>query len=162
VFGSKKNDQFAKGGHTLFDHALEVEGDVRFTGVLDIEGTVKGNIEAVDGRDALIRIREKGCVLGDIKAPKIIINGKIDGNVYATEHLELAAKALVNGNVHYKVIEMVKGSEVNGSLVHVTDDNAAVSEVASPASSQSVTATGTNTSTNDNDAAPLIKSASKS
>ncbi len=120
MFGSKNKDQFAKGGHTLFDHALEIEGNVRFGGVLDIEGTVNGAVSAVESQDALIRVREKGCVNGDIKAPKIIINGRVNGDVYATEHLELAAKAVVNGNVHYKVIEMVKGAEVNGNLVHVS------------------------------------------
>jgi hypothetical protein len=30
----------------------------------------------------------------------------------------LATKAVVNGNVHYALIEMVMGAEVNGSLVH--------------------------------------------
>lgn len=124
MFGSKKNDQFAKGGHTLFDHALEVEGNVRFGGILDIEGTIKGDIASVDSSSALVRVREKGCVNGDIRAPKIIINGRVNGNVYATEHLELAAKAVVNGNVHYKIIEMVKGAEVNGSLVHVASGEA--------------------------------------
>lgn len=141
MFGSKKNDQFARGGHTLFDHALEIEGNVRFGGVLDVEGTVKGDISAVEGLDALIRVREKGCVNGDIKAPKIIINGRVNGDVYATEHLELAAKAEVNGNVHYKVIEMVKGAEVNGSLMHVTEKTDAPKAVDSIADGSTQTAT---------------------
>lgn len=125
MFGGKKESQFAKGGHTLFDRALEVEGNVRFGGTLDVEGTVNGNIYAEGGVDALIRIREKGCVNGEIRAPKIIINGEVNGDVYATKHLELAAKAVVNGNVHYDVIEMVKGSQVNGSLVHIDEPKAA-------------------------------------
>ncbi len=119
MLGGKKDNQFAKGGHTLFDRALEVEGDVRFGGTLDVEGTVKGNIAAVEGVDALVRILEKGRVIGDINAPKIIVDGEINGDIYATKHLELAAKAVVNGNVHYEVIEMVKGSQVNGNLVHI-------------------------------------------
>lgn len=119
MLGGKKDNQFAKGGHTLFDRALEVEGNVRFGGTLDVEGTVKGNIVAEDGVDALVRILEKGKVVGDIRAPKIIVDGEVSGNVYATKHLELAAKAVVNGNVHYQIIEMVKGSQVNGNLVHI-------------------------------------------
>ena len=119
MFGNKKNDQFAKGGHTLFDHALEIDGNVKFAGTLDVEGVVNGDIVAVEGQDALIRVREKGCVNGDIHAPKVIINGRVNGDVFASKHLELAARAEVNGNVHYSVIEMVKGSQVNGSLVHV-------------------------------------------
>lgn len=123
MLGSKKDNKFAKGGHTLFDQALEVEGDVRFGGTLDVEGTVKGNISAVDGVDALVRILEKGQVIGDIRAPKIIVDGQVNGDVYATAHLELAAKAVVNGNVHYQIIEMVKGAQVNGNLVHIEAPN---------------------------------------
>lgn len=119
MFKSKKDNQFVKGGHTLFDHALEVNGDVKFGGTLDVEGTVNGDIAAVDGVDALVHIREKGCVNGNIHAPKIIVNGEVNGDIFASKHLELAAKAIVNGSVHYQVIEMVKGSQVNGSLVHI-------------------------------------------
>ena len=121
MFRSKKDNQFAKGGHTLLDHALVIEGDVRFAGTLDVEGTVNGNIIAEPGVDALVRIREKGCVNGDIRAPKIIVNGRVNGTVLAEKHLELAAKAEINGNVNYLVIEMVKGAQVNGSLVHIVD-----------------------------------------
>ena len=121
MFGSKKNDPFAKGGHTLFDQALEVSGDVRFSGTLDIEGTVNGNVYAVDMENALVRVRENGCINGELKAPRVLINGKVNGDVYAAKHLELAAKAEVNGDVHYHVIEMVKGSMVNGRLVNMAE-----------------------------------------
>jgi len=120
--GKGKDPQFASGGHTLFDHALEVQGNVKFGGTLDIEGLVIGDISAADDqKDALIRVREKGCVNGNIRAPHVIINGKVNGDIVSTKHLELAAKAEVNGNVHYTVIEMVKGSQVNGNLEHIED-----------------------------------------
>lgn len=121
MFGKKKGNQFASGGHTLFDRAVEIRGSVTFGGTLDIEGTVIGDIGAADGSDALVRVREKGSVQGEIRAPKIIINGAVNGDVYSSKHLELAANAVVNGNVHYSVIEMVKGAEVNGNLIHMDD-----------------------------------------
>ncbi len=115
---SEKSNQFSKGGHTLLDHALEIHGNVRFAGELDVEGTVIGDVAAEEGADALIRVRDRGQVQGEIRAPKMIINGTVTGDIYSTKHLELAANAVVNGNVHYQVIEMVKGAEVNGRLVH--------------------------------------------
>ncbi len=118
MFGSKKGNQFASGGHTLFDRAVEIRGSVTFGGTLDIEGTVIGDVLAADGADALVRVRDKGSVEGEIRAPKVIINGKVIGDVYSSKHLELASNAIVHGNVHYSVIEMVKGAEVNGNLIH--------------------------------------------
>lgn len=121
MFGSKKGGQFASGGHTLFDHAVEIKGSVIFAGTLDIEGRVIGDVLAADGVDALVRVREKGSVQGEIRAPKVIVNGQVMGDVHSSKHLELASKAVVNGNVHYNVIEMVKGAEVNGNLIHMDD-----------------------------------------
>jgi len=103
---------------TLFSKATEITGDLHFSGVLEIEGKIRGNIYADDDSSAEVRIRESGLVQGEIKVPSVIINGLVEGDVHSTQHLELAAKARVVGNVYYHLIEMVMGSEVNGSLCH--------------------------------------------
>jgi len=104
--------------HTLISRGTKVVGDLHFAGDLQIEGTVTGNIIADNGNDAKLVVAEKGRVEGEIRVPMVIINGSVNGNVYSTKHVELAAKAVVEGNVHYQLIEMVKGSQVNGSLVY--------------------------------------------
>jgi cytoskeletal protein CcmA (bactofilin family) len=106
--------------HTLVSKATEVVGDIHFSGELIIEGRVKGNIYAEDDSGALIRITEKGAVEGEVCVPSAIINGLVQGNVRSADHLELAAKAVVVGNVYYNLIEMVMGSEVNGNLMHIS------------------------------------------
>ena len=103
---------------TLISKATEITGDVHFSGVLEVEGKVRGNIYADDDSSAEVRVRESGLVQGEIKVPSVIINGLVEGDVHSTQHLELAAKARVVGNVYYHLIEMVMGSEVNGSLCH--------------------------------------------
>lgn len=109
---------FAAGSTTLISKSTQVVGDVHFSGNLEIEGLVKGNIFAKEGSDARVRIMEKGLVEGQINVPTIVINGTVKGDVYSGKHVELAAKAEVSGNVHYNLIEMVKGAQVNGSLVY--------------------------------------------
>ena len=103
---------------TLVSKATEITGDVHFSGVLEVEGKVRGNIYADEDSSAEVRIRESGLVQGEIKVPSVIVNGLVEGDVHASQHLELAAKARVVGNVYYHMIEMVMGSEVNGSLCH--------------------------------------------
>ncbi|WP_426414612.1 bactofilin family protein [Aestuariirhabdus sp. LZHN29] len=98
---------------TLIANGTIVTGDVQFEGALQVEGRVIGNVTATEG---LVRIADNGYVEGEIRSPHIIINGKVTGDVHSTEHLELAAQAEVNGNVYYKLIEMVMGAQVNGSL----------------------------------------------
>lgn len=106
--------------HTLVSRATEIVGDIHFSGELIIEGHVKGNIYAEDDSGALIRIVEKGAVEGEVCVPSAIINGLVQGDVRSANHLELAAKAVVVGNVYYNLIEMVMGSEVNGNLMHIS------------------------------------------
>lgn len=103
---------------TLISAGTEIKGNISFTGALLIEGKVRGNLYAEDGH---LTLADSGMVEGDIKAPSMVINGMVRGNVFATERLELSARAEIHGNVYYNVIEMVKGSQVNGSLEHHPD-----------------------------------------
>lgn len=109
---------FASGSTTLISKSTELVGDIHFNGNLEIEGRVRGNIYAEEGSDARVRIMEKGLVEGEICVPTIVINGAVHGDVHSSKHVELAAKAAVQGNVHYNMIEMVKGAQVNGSLLY--------------------------------------------
>lgn len=101
---------------TLVARDTEIFGDIKFSGNLEIEGKVHGNITANPSVDAAVRVLEEGHVEGDIHVPKANINGHIKGNVHASS-LELAARARVEGNVHYETLEMLKGAQINGNLV---------------------------------------------
>lgn len=120
MFNRNMDSDAGKGpAHTLVSRTTEIIGDIHFNGELIIEGRVKGNIYAEDDSQALIRVTEKGSVEGEICVPSAIVNGLVKGDVRTAIHLELAAKAVVVGNVYYNLIEMVMGSEVNGNLMHI-------------------------------------------
>lgn len=130
---------------TLISQQTEIVGDLYFTGTLEVEGKIKGNIFAHAETDCEIRIRENGFIQGDIRAPNIIINGIVEGDVYSTSQLELAAKGKVYGAVYYHLIEMVMGSELNGTLTHGIPQQME-NEVTLSASSRSDPKDSTNTS----------------
>ncbi|RLQ21125.1 polymer-forming cytoskeletal family protein [Seongchinamella sediminis] len=119
MLGNKKSRFGAGANTTLVARETTVVGDIHFSGSLDIEGVVQGNILAEEGKDALVRIIDKGRVQGEIRAPSVVVNGVVEGDVFSSKHLELAAKGCVHGNVHYTLLEMAAGSEVNGSLTHI-------------------------------------------
>ena len=117
VIPKKTTDATKKSSSTtLIAKDTEIFGDIKFSGNLEIEGHIVGNLVANPGSEASVRILENGRIEGDVNVHNTTINGLIKGNVHAA-NLELAAKARVEGNVHYQSIEMVKGSQVNGSLV---------------------------------------------
>ena len=125
MLGSKKSGISVSGRTTLISRDTEIIGDLRFSGTVDIEGLLQGNIIAQPGKDELVRVLDKGRVEGEIRAPSVVINGTVEGNVYSSKHLELAPKAKVEGNVFYTLVEMAAGSEVNGSLTHLVDTDVA-------------------------------------
>jgi cytoskeletal protein CcmA (bactofilin family) len=138
VFGSRKGNE---SGVTLIAANCEVTGDVRFSGQLLVNGVVTGNVLAEEGSKALVTISEKGRVKGEVRVPNVIVNGKVFGDIHADQHVELAAKAAVTGDVYYNLIEMVMGSRVDGSLVHVKSANGVKSgSTAVPASAGPVAA----------------------
>lgn len=120
MLGKKKQKPRRPTGHfdTLISSRTNVEGDVHFSGGLHVDGRIRGKVVADDGADAVLRVSEVGEVTGDINAPHVIINGTVNGDVYASAHLELAEKASINGSVYYNLIEMAMGASVNGNLVH--------------------------------------------
>ena len=123
MFNKVIDSQVGRGpAHTLVSRTTEIVGDIHFSGELIIEGKVKGNIYAEDDSEAIVRVAENGAVEGELCVPSAIINGLVQGDVRSAIHLELAAKAVVVGNVYYNLIEMVMGSEVNGNLMHISSN----------------------------------------
>lgn len=112
---------------TLVGPQVVIRGDLHFSGGLLIEGRVVGRVLALDGEPALLTLSENGCIEGEVRAPVVIINGQLAGDVHASERVELASKARVQGDVHYKVVEMAAGSTLTGRLIHV---DAAISATA--------------------------------
>lgn len=106
---------------SLIGQQTEIKGDIVFSGGLHIDGKIEGNIAAQDDSASIFILSEQGSIKGEVRAPNIIINGTIIGNVYAEEHVELAPNACITGNVYYKLIEMAKGAEVNGNLVRSSE-----------------------------------------
>lgn len=112
---SKKKKAFAN-HHSLLCAATKVVGDIHFSGDFYLEGTLKGNIYTEEGKPAKLIVTETGLVEGEIHASNVIINGRVRGTIYSTKHLELAAKAVVEGSIYYQSIEMVKGAQLIGQM----------------------------------------------
>ncbi len=104
-------------GVTLIAPHTEVVGDINFSDQLYVAGKVSGNVVASSEKATLV-VSEEGCVAGEVRVPNIIINGLIEGKVYASNKVELAPQAKVKGNLYYKLIEMQLGALVDGQLVH--------------------------------------------
>ena len=65
-------------------------------------------------------ISETASVTGEIHADHVIINGHVRGPVQAFELLELQPKANIEGDIHYRALEMHQGAVIAGQLRPMT------------------------------------------
>jgi cytoskeletal protein CcmA (bactofilin family) len=107
----------------LIGPGMIIKGNVLFSGGLNIDGKVIGNIEANDKSRSLLIISASSQIKGTIKVSNVVINGRIDGDVIAVGHLELANKANITGNVYYNVLKMSAGARINGSLLYKPNEH---------------------------------------
>lgn len=116
---------------TLIGQNTEVRGDVVFTGGLHVDGVIKGNVTAAEDGSSMLSLSERGRIEGEVRVPNLVLNGTVIGDVYSGDHIELANKSRINGNLYYKVMQMAGGAEVNGKLVRRPAEAGRGEEVAS-------------------------------
>lgn len=116
MFGRKKG----RGGviNTLVGEGTKIKGDLRFSGGCHIDGVVNGNVVAERDDEAFLSLSEQGMVDGSVRVPTVSLNGKVQGDVYASALVQLGSTAKIHGNLHYELLEMEAGAEINGKLIH--------------------------------------------
>jgi cytoskeletal protein CcmA (bactofilin family) len=107
---------------SLIAQGSRIEGNLKFTEGLRIDGEVIGNTVASPDQPSILVISEAAVVQGDLRADHVIINGTVRGAVHARELLELQPKARIEGDVFYKAIEMHQGAMIAGQLKPLDSD----------------------------------------
>ncbi len=113
---------------TLIGAGSVLQGDLEFTGGLRVDGHIRGHVSAQDSSNGTLVLSESGVIEGDINVPHVVVNGTVNGNISSKGHVELQAKAKIQGDIHYKAVEMELGAVLNGGLV--SDSGSAVYDAA--------------------------------
>lgn len=96
-----------------------IEGKIRFSGGLRVDGEVRGSVEAVSGASSsTLVVSDQARIEGGVSVAHLVLNGVIVGPVSVTESLEMQPKARIVGDVAYATIEMHQGAVIEGRLVH--------------------------------------------
>ncbi len=108
--GNKKSSESTVEGSksTFIAKEIEVTGNFKGKGSLQVEGTLHGDIAVTS-----VVIGENGTINGTITATNVIINGKLNGSIFC-DTLEI----MPNGNIsnEVKVKQLVISGKVDGSI----------------------------------------------
>ncbi|HEX6829392.1 MAG TPA: polymer-forming cytoskeletal protein [Burkholderiales bacterium] len=118
MFGRKEPKKPQNRIDSLIGQGTRIEGNVTFSGGLRVDGQVIGDVTGIGDKASMLVLSEQARIEGAIRVSHLVINGTVAGPVYAMDYLELQGKARINGDVHYKNMEIQMGAVVAGNLVH--------------------------------------------
>lgn len=119
MFGKGRDSKPQAHIDSLIGAGTVVEGNIRFSGGLRVDGVIKGEVEAAEGvYGAVLVLSEHARVEGAIRVAHLITNGEVLGPVVVAETLEMQPKAKIIGDVTYALIEMHQGAVIEGRLNH--------------------------------------------
>ena len=110
-------------GRSFVGETLQLEGDLRTSGSLDIAGLINGNVYVSD-----VTITETGSVRGSIEASKIEIHGHIQGKITADTIL-IGKNAVIKGDVFFKnTLKTEEGADIDGYIKRINNGKANTEE----------------------------------
>ena len=112
MFAEKQGGAAAETGLSIIGSGMRVVGDISVEGVVKIEGTVVGTVQA--GRQVLVA--KGGMVEGDVVTREAIIGGEVRGGIQASERVELQTTSVVHGDIGTRRLLVQEGGEINGVL----------------------------------------------
>jgi cytoskeletal protein CcmA (bactofilin family) len=102
---------------TLIGAATRIEGRMVVNKSIRLDGTIEGSIESNTDSHVTVAIGNTGLVHGDVRAHRVLVNGQVDGNIYAREKCELHETSRVKGDIHYGLLGIEHGAEILGLMV---------------------------------------------
>lgn len=97
------------------------KGDISYSGRLNIDGLVEGNIKPASVDNTEVFIGKTGRVTGTIEATSVIIEGEILGTIKGNDTVDIKQTAKVSGEVLYRTLIVDGGSSIEAKLSKIKD-----------------------------------------
>ena len=107
--------------NTVIAKDVLVTGKISGEGVVQIEGTVEGEVSL----KGYVIITPTGKVKGPVEADVIRIAGQLEGNVVSHDHVQLERTGTINGDVTTVSFVIENGGRLNGRTTMVPEQPAA-------------------------------------
>ena len=126
MFEKLRNAESAKLNHSGRSHVgetMQLDGDLRSSGAIDISGLINGNVFVSD-----MVIKDSGSVRGVIEAVSIEINGHVEGKISA-DIVIIGKNAVIKGDIFFKnTLKTEEGADIDGYIKRVNNGKAHTDE----------------------------------
>ena len=126
MFKSLRNVESSKinySGRSHIGETMQLEGDLRTSGAIDVAGLVNGNIFVSE-----MTVTETGSIRGTIESSVIEINGHVEGKITA-ETIIVGSTAVIKGDIFFKqTLKTEEGADIDGYIKRLNNGKANTEE----------------------------------
>ncbi len=103
-------------GRSQVGETMQIEGDLRSSGSVDIAGLINGNVFVSE-----MTITETGSVRGLVEAGSIEINGHVEGKISA-DSVVVGKSAVIKGDIFFKnTLKTEEGADIDGYIKRINN-----------------------------------------
>ena len=117
-------------GRSLVGETLQLEGDIRSSGSIDVSGLINGNVFVSE-----LVINETGSIRGAIESNRVEINGHVEGKIVA-DVIIIGKNAVIKGDVFFRsTLKTEEGADIDGYIKRTnngksnTEEDIAIEEI---------------------------------
>ena len=117
-------------GRSYLGETLQLEGDLRSSGAVDVAGLVNGNVFVSE-----MIITETGSIRGTLEASSVEINGHLEGKITA-DAIIVGKNAVIKGDIFFKnTLKTEEGADIDGYIKRInngksnTEEDIAIEEI---------------------------------
>ncbi|AKL98264.1 bactofilin family protein [Endomicrobium proavitum] len=117
MISKKSSKNLLDSVETIVGASSFFEGNIKTDKTVRIDGKIIGNIDAsgvLIGADARID--------GNIKAEIVMVGGTVDGNINASDSVEILSKAKVVGNIKTNIFTIAEGAYFEGKSSMIANE----------------------------------------
>lgn len=100
-------------GFAQIGKSVYIKGELSGSEDLYLDGQVEGSI-ALKGNS--LTVGPNGQVKGGVEAKGVVVQGKLEGNIHASERVELRKSAIVTGDITTQRLSIEEGASLKGKV----------------------------------------------
>lgn len=105
-------------GSTIIGKSVTIKGQIFSREDLTIDGEVEGSVEL---RERRLTVGPSGRLQADVRAHEIVVLGSIQGNIEATEKIDIKKQASITGDIKAARIVTEDGAYLKGTIATTGD-----------------------------------------
>ena len=110
-------------GRSHVGETMQLEGDLRTSGSIDVAGLINGSIFVSE-----MTVAETGSIRGSIEAATIEINGHVEGKISA-DSVIVGKTAVIKGDIFFKnSLKTEEGADIDGYIKRTSNGKANTEE----------------------------------